>query len=890
MTGYKRAGDFAPAGLNDAQVRESRAKHGANTLTRRRGKPFWRQFLSNLNDPIIRILLCALAVNLILVFRNGDWVETAGIAAAVFLATLISTLSERSGELAFARLAEQNAEGLCRVRRNGAPVQLPAGELVVGDVVLLLAGDRIPADGLLLRGRLGADQSAMTGESREVRKQPSADAGMDPSSPSSLFRGCTVLSGGGELGVTAVGDASFLGQISREVQLEQRESPLRLRLSRLARQISVLGYLAAGLVALAYLVHVFLLDSGMNWELIRLKLTDLPYLLSRLFHAFTLGLTVIVVAVPEGLPMMIAVVLSANIRRMVRDQVLVRRPVGIEAAGSMNLLFTDKTGTLTEGKMQVTSLLFANGCSFASPRALQSGGGSFCAELLSLAFRGGDAALDRQGRALGGNATGRALLECVAALGEPQGYRVSSRLPFDSGRKYAAVSYRGRNSLSFLLGAPERLLPYVQTALLPDGSMGRFAPGRMQQRLRELAGNGARCLAVAVSAEDIPAAQHAAGVRGSLVLLCVVCLSDPLRREAPGAVGELQGAGIQVVMVTGDSRETAAAVAARCGLLNREQREIVTSAELARLTDTQLAGLLPRLAVVARAMPADKSRLVRVAQESGRVTGMTGDGINDAPALRRADIGFAMGSGTQVAKDAGDIVILDDNLASVVRAVLYGRTIFKSIRKFITLQLTMNFSAVGVTMICPFLGIDSPVTVVQMLWINLIMDTLGGLAFAGEAPLPDYMREKPKRRDESILNRYMVNEILLLGGFTVALCLFFLKCPLVTARFRPAQDNLYLLTAFFALFIFSSVFNCFNARTDRLKLTAGLRGNPVFLGIMAAVLFIQLLFVYLGGSVLRTAPLTLPELAFTMLLSLSVFPFEFLRKLLSRRLYGKKGY
>ena len=890
MTGYKRAGDFTAAGLNDAQVQKSRAEHGANTLSRRRGKGFWRQFLSNLNDPIIRILIGALAVNLILMFRQSDWVETVGIAVAVFLATFISTLSERSSEQAFARLSEQNADGMCRVRRNGALIQLPMSELVVGDVVLLSAGDLIPADGLLLRGRLTADQSAMTGESREVVKLPSTNPGMDPASPSSLFRGCTVTSGGGEFGVTAVGDASFLGQISREVQIEQRDSPLKLRLAKLAKQISVLGYLAAGLVALAYLVHVFLLDSGMNWELIRIKLTDFEYLFSRLFHAFTLGLTVIVVAVPEGLPMMIAVVLSSNIRRMVKDQVLVRRPVGIEAAGSMNLLFTDKTGTLTEGRMQVTSLLFANGCSFGSPQALRSGGGSFCAELLSLAFRGGEAALDREGRALGGNATERALLESVASLDEPEGYRVFSRLPFASERKYSAVSYKGCNSLSFVLGAPEKLLPFVRTAMLPDGSMGRFSPGRMQQKLRELTGSGGRCLAVTVSGEDVPAAHHAAGVRGSLVLLCIICLSDPVRREAPEAVKELRGAGIQVVMITGDSKETAAAIAAQCGILAGEQREILTSDELAKLSDARLAELLPHLGVVARALPTDKSRLVRVAQESGRVTGMTGDGINDAPALRRADIGFAMGGGTQVAKDAGDIVILDNNLASIVRAVLYGRTIFKSIRKFITLQLTMNFSAVGVTMICPFLGIDSPVTVVQMLWINLIMDTLGGLAFAGEPPLPDYMREKPKRREESILNRYMVNEIVILGGFTIALCLFFLKSPLVTSHFRPSQDNLYLLTAFFALFIFSSVFNCFNARTDRLKLTAGLGGNPVFLGIMAAVLFIQILFVYLGGSVLRTAPLTLPELGFTMLLSLSVFPFEFLRKLVWRKLRGKRGY
>ena len=892
MICYQRAGDFRSAGLKEAEVRSSREQNGSNQLTRRRRKSFFRQFLSNLNDPVIRILLLALAVNLLMLFRTADWVETAGIAFAVFLATLISTLSERSSERAFARLSEQTAGALCRVRRNGTVREIPLGDVVVGDVVLLSPGELIPADGLLLRGRLSADQSAMTGESREVGKYPSPDASMDPASPSSLFRGCTVTAGSGEMGVTAVGDASFLGEITREIQLEQRDSPLKLRLAKLARQISVLGYVAAVLVALAYLFHVFLLDSGMRKDVILLKLTDLNYLFSKLFHAFTLGLTVVVTAVPEGLPMMVAVVLSSNIRRMVKDQVLVRKPVGIEAAGSMNLLFTDKTGTLTEGKMRVSSLLFASG-ETETPERFLSGGG-FCRDLLVMALRGGEAAAgtDENGtpRALGGNATDRALLECALREAEPDGCHVASRLPFDSMRKYAAVSYRGRQSITFVIGAAERLLPFVRTALRPDGSAISFPRGAFESRIREQATGGGRVLLIAVSEEDIPAPMHERGIRGSLTLLCAVTLSDPVRAEARRAVEDLQGAGVHVVMITGDNRGTAASIALKCGILNAEQNLILDSTELAKLSDVRLRELLPRLAVVARALPTDKSRLVRVAQEAGNVTGMTGDGINDAPALRRADVGFAMGSGTQVAKDAGDVIILDNNLSSIVRAVLYGRTIFKNIRKFITLQLTMNFSAVGVTMICPFLGIDSPVTVVQMLWINLIMDTLGGLAFAGEAPLKDYMKEKPKRREEGILNRYMANQIVLLGGFTVAASLFFLKHPLVTSLFRHAQDNIYLLTAFFAFFIFCSVFNCFNARTDRLKLFAGLRKNPVFTGIMLAVLAIQLLFVYLGGSVLRTAPLTARELLCTMLLSLTVFAGDLLRKLLWRARGRKTGY
>ena len=430
----------------------------------------------------------------------------------------------------------------------------------------------------------------------------------------------------------------------------------------------------------------------------------------------------------------------------------------------------------------------------------------------------------------------------------------------------------------------------MRGALAPNGGTeSRFSRSRVEAELRRMNAGGGRGLAVAV-AEDVRADALADGIRGSFLLVGILELSDPVRQDAPGAVRDLHGAGVQVVMVTGDSRETAQAIAEKCGILCDTYNVILTADELAGMSDLRLKELLPRLAVVARALPTDKSRLVRLAQELGRVTGMTGDGINDAPALRRADVGFAMGGGTQVAKDAGDIVILDNRLSSIVRAVLYGRTVFKSIRKFITLQLTMNFSAVGVTMICPFLGIDSPVTVVQMLWINLIMDTLGGLAFAGEPPLDAYMREAPKRREESILNRYMVNEIVLLGGMTIAVCLLFLKHPLLTAQFRQTDGNLCLLTAFFALFIFSSVFNCFGARTDRLAVFAGLRKNPVFLGIMAAVLTIQLLFVYLGGSVLRTMPLMPRELGITLLVSLSVFPLELMRKLLWRLFHGRVGY
>ncbi len=880
-------------GLTDAEVTRSRAEHGANTLPRKKGKSFLRRFLSNLNDPVIRILLCALAINLLLLFRDADPIETVGIGIAVFLATLISTLSEHSSAKAFARLSESE-EGFCRVRRNGTIRKIPLSELVIGDIVLLCAGDRIPGDGLLIRGSLASDQSSMTGESREAEKILSENPSRDPDAPSSLLRGCTVVRGEGEMCVTEVGEHTFLGRISREIQEEVRESPLRLRLAKLAGQISILGYVAAALVALVYLFNIFVLDSGWRLSVIGLKLSDIPFLLSHLLHAFTLGLTVIVVAVPEGLPMMIAVVLSSNIRRMVKDQVLVQKPVGIEAAGSMNLLFTDKTGTLTSGKMQALSLIDGIGALHPLKPLL---GSLSERSLLPLALRytsDAEVGTNEQGAraVIGGTPTGRALLEAVRALPIPDGVHILDRLPFDSARKYAAVTllYKGER-LTLLLGAPERLLPHVNAALSPaDGRPMPLHARRIEASMQERTASGERVLALAIASEGGSAKGYEGGIRTGLSLVGLISLFDPLRPEAAKAVAELRDAGVGVVMITGDSLETARAIGRSCGILSGERDLILTSPELARLSDHRVRELLPRLSILARALPTDKSRLVRIAQEMGLVVGMTGDGINDAPALRRADIGFSMGSGTQVAKDAGDILILDDNLASIVRAVLYGRTIFKSIRKFITLQLTMNFCAVGVTVLCPLLGIDSPVTVIQMLWINMIMDTLGGLAFAGEAPLPDCMREAPKRREEPILNRYMINEILLLGGFTVGLCLAFLKNPYVRVSFRVHPDGLPLLTGFFALFIFSSVLNCFNARTDRLKLTAGLSKNRIFLTIMVAIAVIQILFVGVGGRLLRTVPLVPREWLLTFSFAAAVLPAELIRKLLWRLRGRKNGY
>ena len=863
-------------GLGSREVEEARRRYGANVLTRRRGVSFWRRFLSNLGDPVIKVLLLALLLHLILLFRERNFAETAGIAASILLATMISTLSEHRSESAFSRLQESCGTSLCRVRR-GAVCEIPAEEVVVGDVVLLGAGERIPADGVLLWGELTVDQSSLTGESREVEKRPRgrADA-LSPEAEGALLAGCSILGGEGVMRVERVGDATYLGGISGALQEQTRESPLRRRLTRLAAQISRIGYLLALLCALAHLLYAFVIDADLCAVEILRRVRDIPFVAHTLLHALTLALTVVVVAVPEGLPMMIAVVLSSNIRRMVRDNVLVRKPAGLEAAGSMNILFTDKTGTLTAGKLTLCAILTSEG-EYASVRALRAQAAglfdrvSLCAHANSGAIRG-----ERDGCAvaLGGNSTDRALLSAFLPWQSPD-FRIAARQPFDSSRKYAATQLEGGEVL--ITGAPEKLLPHVKKAYDGMGNPTLFRKNELTRALREHAERGERTLLLC-TAERMPEA----GDAGALCLVACIAFRDPLRPDAARTVRTLQQAGVQVVMLTGDSLETASGLARGCGILTAG-RVALTGEELARMSDAKLLEMLPRLAVVARALPSDKSRLVRLCEEAELVVGMTGDGINDSPALRRADVGFAMGSGTQVAKEAGDVIILDDNLASICRAVLYGRTIFKSIRKFITLQLIMNLCAVGISILGPFIGVDTPVTVVQMLWVNLIMDTLGGLAFAGEPPLQYYMKEKPKRRDEPILTRSLAARIAVLSLCGLGLCVFFLRSFFVRSHFRSEAC---LLSAFFVLFIFVSVLNCFNARTDRVRMLLGLLQNRAFLLIMSAVTAVQLLFVYVGGSLLRTVPLTAHELGFTLLLCLPMLPLGWLH-LLWRRLCGK---
>lgn len=859
-------------GLTDSQVKESAQKYGINRLEKQKTPSFLVRLIGNLGDPIIRILLIALGVNMIFMLGSFDWFETFGIIVAITIATLVTTLSEYSSEKAFERLEEQAAETKVRLIRNGDIAKHPIEEIVVGDLVVLSMGEMVPADGILVDGALTVDQSVLNGESKEANKYPlPGNRGVkDPNSASCLLRGVSVTAGEGIMLVEAVGNQTLYGELAKELQSEKRESPLKLRLTRLAEVISKIGYIAAAVVAVCYYIHALIIESGWEPMLIVAKFTNWRWQSNCLIHCLTLAITLIVVAVPEGLPMMITVVLSSNMRKMLKDGILVRKLVGIETAGSLNILFTDKTGTLTTGKQTVISFVDGSGTMHELSRMIKCRLGD---QLREVALHTGQWQIaDQQFSAA--NSADRAFAKAFA-ITERSSASIRRRIPFDSVLKYSAAETV--DGQIWVKGAPEKLFDYCTSAIDANGKKISFQRSAVENAARRLADQGCRLIGMALG-KRYPNGNDL----GELIFLGIAVIRDPVRHDAKNALHSLQQAGIQVVMMTGDSVNTARAIATECGLLKKGRDLVLSGSDLSALGDREIAELLPNLAVIARALPSDKSRLVRIAQSCNRVAGMTGDGVNDAPALKIADVGFAMGSGTEIAKEAGDIVLFGDSIGYIAKAVLFGRTIFTSIRKFILFQLTMNFSAVGISLIGPFIGIDTPVTVVQMLWINIIMDTLGALAFAGEPPTLELMREKPKRRDEPLLSSEMAVEIAFSGSLTLVICILFLRLPIVRTFYSFEQSPLLFLSAFFGLFIFLGVANCFIARTPRINLLAHLKENKAFIGIMIVVSMIQLCMIYFGGSLFRATPLSASELLLILCIAGTIIPLE-----LGRRLWTK---
>lgn len=859
-------------GLTKGEVEKNRKLYGDNSISSAHHNSFWKLLLESLGDPIIKILLIALAIKVVFLFKDFDYFETLGILIAIFLASFISTISEYGSEAAFRRLQEESSKLKVKVFRDNIISEIPIEEVVVNDIVILQSGDKIPADGYLIEGNLSVDESSLNGETKEAKKYPPLNES-NINDKNKLFRGSVIYNGSGRMLVTTVGDKTIYGALAKEVSETAPTSPLKMRLQGLAKLISRIGYIGAFLVTISYLFSVIVIDNNFDINLILKTITNVRVMFDHIIYALTLSVTIIVVAVPEGLPMMITLVLSSNMKRMLKSNVLVRKLVGIETAGSINVLLTDKTGTLTKGKLEVNEIITGDNHHLKSLKEIKNKK-NYYEPFYECMYYNNESSFSKSGVPTGGNLTDKAILSFLK-YDECINRRVIKRTPFNSDNKYSKVSLD--NGKSYIKGAIEKLLPNITHYLNLEGEEKVLINKKnILTNVDLLTKKGIRVLALCYEKAS------------SYVLIGLVAIKDDLRSETKEGVRLIKSAGINIIMITGDAKETARSIAKESGILDNDDI-ILTSDELASLSDEDLKRISGKLRVVARALPQDKSRLVRVLESMDLVVGMTGDGVNDAPALKKADVGFAMGSGTEVAKEASDIVILDDNILSISKAILYGRTIFKSIRKFIIYQLTVNMCALILSIIGPFIGINTPITIIQMLWLNMIMDTFAGLAFSFEPALNSFMNEPPKRKDEPIINSYMIGEVLFTGLYSAILCILFLKLPIVRQFIRVGENYKYLMTAYFALFIFIGVFNSFNARSERINILANLRKNKVFIFIITFILTVQVYLIYHGGDLFRTYGLTAKEFFIVLILAMTVFPVDFIRKIYLRRHHLKTG-
>lgn len=856
-------------GLTDEEVLQNRHKYGNNSLKEIKSNSFWHLFIESLGDPMIKILLIALIIKIVFLIKDFDWYETIGILIAILITSFISSISEYGSEKAFKSLQEEASKIKSKVMRNGKIILIPIEEIVNEDIVILESGDKVPADGIIIEGEIAVDESTLNGESKEKEKIAIENEITDNNK---VYRGTTVYAKKAIMKVTSVGNNTIYGKMNLELSEDAPESPLKIRLRSLAFTISKIGYVGAILVSLSYLFSVIVIKNNFDYQLIKETIYNFPLMADYILYALTLSVTIIVVAVPEGLPMMITLVLSSNMKRMLKNNVLVRKLVGIETAGNINILFTDKTGTLTKGKLEVVEV--ADGLLNKYNNEIDIIKHPKFYNIFSTSILNNTDSFWDNNKVVGGNITDRALFSFIHT-NRNKNIKIIKTEQFDSKKKYSStiIDYNGK--IKLIKGATEIILPFCNYCYNSNGNKEKlYNKEKIEKYIEDTTKKGIRVIILATGDPYRECFRN-------LTLVAIVSIKDDIRKEAIEGLNLVKKAGIQTVMITGDNKDTAIAIGKDLKLLSSNKDIVITSNELNKMSDSEVIKILPNLKIVARSLPSDKTRLVKIARSIDLVVGMTGDGVNDSPALKSADVGFAMGSGTEVAKEAADIVILDDNFLSISKAVLYGRTIFKSIRKFVICQLTINLSAIGLSFIGSFIGIDTPVTVIQMLWINMVMDTLTGLAFAFEPPLLEYMTEPPKKKNESIINRYMFGEIFFTGFYSFILCILFLKLPIFISLYR--NNTKYLMSAFFGLFIFIDIFNSFNARTHRLNLFSNILKNKIFLTIIIIIAIIQIILIYFGGNLFRTIGLNFKEFQIMILMAATVIPVDFLRKLYLRK-------
>ncbi len=882
-------------GLTDQEAEASRKKYGSNEIPDSEPTTFWDEFKETFGDPMIRILL-AIAVLMIVMFFFGyaEIYEPLGTIVAVLIVAFVSAKTGVASDTKYRELKDRTEKDHCKVYREGKITIIDVDDVVVGDKILLQSGDKIPADGVLADGSLRVDNSALNGEAEECKKTAAEDGfeladeitGDTFVDAHSLFRGAVVFDGEGVLDVRKVGLKTMMGRMADEMQEDDVDSPLKVKLSKLAGQISVFGYVGATVIAILYFAYFVMSAGGVSAYFS----AGAEQIIKDIVNAVSLAIVIIVCAVPEGLPLMISLVLMQNTSRMLDHNVLVRKAEGIETAGSLNILFSDKTGTITKGSLEVVEFFTADGQVIPVP---ELSGHPGVKNLLDLAIgKNTQSMFDAQHKVIGGNATDQALMKFIGedtfrTLEGNKDYQITASQGFNSMNKFsqARIDSTGR---TYYKGAPERLLGKAGKYLDKDGNVQAIDKAVLDQKIDALAEKAMRVLAFGYSEKEL----EENTIHDDLVIIGLVAIRDDVRPEARDAIAEVRNAGIQVVMITGDRLETAVAIARDAGLLKDDSDRALTSAQLNEMSDDEVKKIIPQIRVIARALPTDKSRMVRLCQEMNLVVGMTGDGVNDSPALKRADVGFAMGSGTEAAKEAGEIVILDDNFRSIKDAIWYGRTIYHNILKFCKFQLVINVAAVVVSAIAPFFGVEEPLKVTHLLFVNLVMDGLGAIMLGNEPALEEYMLEKPRRRDESIISRKMATQIGIMGAWLTIISFVYLKMPFFAGLFDTQEQH---LTGYFVLFIVSALFNGFNVRDDGFAIFKGLDENTGFMKVFCIIVLVQALIVNAAlvpgvvftwiGNMFSCVPFGITGWAAVVLLAVTMIPVDLVRKCLT----GKKN-
>lgn len=885
-------------GLTDKEVDEARKKYGSNEIPDSEPTTFWQEFKETFSDPMIKILL-AIALLMIVMFFFGyaEIYEPMGTIIAVIIVATVSAKTGVASDTKYRELKENTEKDKCKVYRNGIITVIDVDDVVVGDKVLLQSGDKVPADGILISGKLSVNNSALNGEAEECKKT-AADENVEMAEnitgdtfvdSYSLFRGAVIFDGEGVLDVRKTGLKTMMGKMAEEMQEDEPDSPLKVKLAKLAKQISTFGYIGAIVIAVLYLGYfIFIATDGGASAFFN---SGIENILTKIVEAVSLAVVIIVCAVPEGLPLMISLVLMQNTSKMLDHNVLVRKAEGIETAGSLNILFSDKTGTITKGVLEVVDFFTADANSIPMD---EYGKQSQIKGLMDLAIgKNTQSMFDGEHRVIGGNPTDQALMKFIGeatfkALQDNKECVITKEQGFNSTNKFsqARIDAVGK---TFYKGAPERLLASAKKYLDADGNVKDIDMDVLNKKIDGLAEKAMRVLAFGYSESDMVESK----INDDIVIIGLVAIRDDVRLEVKDAIKEVQNAGIQVVMITGDRLETAVAIAKDAGLLREESDRAISSAQLNEMSDDEVKAIIPNIRVIARALPTDKSRMVRLCQEMNLVVGMTGDGVNDSPALKRADVGFAMGSGTEAAKEAGKIVILDDNFKSIKDAIWYGRTIYHNILKFCKFQLVINVAAVVVSAIAPFFGVEEPLKVTHLLFVNLVMDGLGAMMLGNEPALKEYMNEKPRRRDESIISKKMMTQILVMGGWLTIMSFIFLKAPVFVNKFFDGNNDK-LLTGYFVLFIVSALFNGFNVRDERFGIFKGLNENTGFLKVFAIIVIVQAVIVNAAlipfplfkwiGEMFSCVPFGIEGWLIVILLAFTMIPVDLLRKIIM----GKK--